>query len=75
MYKILVVDDSALMRRIICDIINADSDFRVIDVSADGEDAYNKIKNNTNQIYQTSTYDFLDSLSIIISLPTNHFNL
>lgn len=47
MYKILVVDDSALMRRIICDIINADSDFRVIDVSADGEDAYNKIKNNT----------------------------
>ncbi|MBQ8488203.1 MAG: chemotaxis-specific protein-glutamate methyltransferase CheB [Pseudobutyrivibrio sp.] len=44
MYKILVVDDSALMRRIICDIINADSDFRVIDVSADGEDAYNKIK-------------------------------
>ena len=46
MYKILVVDDSALMRRIICDIINADSDFRVLDVSADGEDAYNKIKNN-----------------------------
>ena len=46
MYKILVVDDSALMRRIICDIINADSDFRVIDVSADGEDAYNKIKSN-----------------------------
>ncbi len=46
MYKILVVDDSALMRRIICDIINADSDFRVIDVSADGEDAYNKIKKN-----------------------------
>ncbi len=47
MYKILVVDDSALMRRIICDIINADNDFRVIDVSADGEDAYNKIKNNS----------------------------
>ena len=46
MYKILVVDDSALMRRVICDIINADSDFRVVDVSADGEDAYNKIKNN-----------------------------
>jgi len=46
MYKILVVDDSALMRRIVCDIINADSDFRVVDVSADGEDAYNKIKNN-----------------------------
>lgn len=50
MYKILVVDDSALMRRIVCDIINADSDFRVVDVSADGEDAYNKIKNNPYDI-------------------------
>ncbi len=51
MYKILVVDDSALMRRIICDIINADSDFHVADVSADGEDAYNKIK--------TTSYDLI----------------
>ncbi len=50
MYKILVVDDSALMRRIICDIINADSDFHVVDVSADGEDAYNKIKNQSFDI-------------------------
>ena len=50
MYKILVVDDSALMRRIVCDIINADNDFRVVDVSADGEDAYNKIKNNPYDI-------------------------
>ena len=50
MYNILVVDDSALMRKVICDIINADSDFRVVDVSADGEDAYNKIKNNSFDI-------------------------
>jgi two-component system chemotaxis response regulator CheB len=50
MYKILVVDDSALMRRVVCDIINADNDFRVVDVSADGEDAYNKIKNNPYDI-------------------------
>lgn len=50
MYKILVVDDSALMRKVICDIINADSDFRVVDVSADGEDAYNKIKNNSYDV-------------------------
>jgi len=61
MYKILVVDDSALMRRIICDIINADSDFRVIDVSADGEDAYNKILNNT--------YDLIVLDMILPKLP------
>jgi len=46
MYKVLVVDDSALMRKIICDIINEDKDFHVVDISADGEDTYNKIKNN-----------------------------
>ncbi len=50
MYNILVVDDSALMRRVICDIISADSDFRVLDVSSDGEDAYKKIKNNSYDV-------------------------
>ena len=50
MYNILVVDDSALMRKVICDIINSDSDFHVVDVSADGEDAYNKIKNKAYDI-------------------------
>lgn len=44
MQKILVVDNSALMRKILCDIINSDSDFQVTDMSLNGEDAYNKIK-------------------------------
>ena len=30
--NILVVDDSALMRRVICDIINSDDTFQVTDV-------------------------------------------
>ena len=47
MYNILVVDDSALMRKVICDIISSDESFHVADVSADGEDAYNKIKNES----------------------------
>lgn len=50
MYNILVVDDSALMRRVICDIMSTDSDFRVLDVSSDGEDAYNKIKKNSYDV-------------------------
>ena len=42
--NILVVDDSALMRRVICDIINADNKFQVTDVCRDGLEAYDKIK-------------------------------
>lgn len=47
--NILVVDDSALMRRVICDIINSDSNFQATDVCRDGLEAYEKLK--------TTTYD------------------
>ncbi|MCQ2520161.1 MAG: chemotaxis response regulator protein-glutamate methylesterase, partial [Lachnospiraceae bacterium] len=39
MKNILVVDDSALMRRVICDIINADTRFHVLDRATNGEEA------------------------------------
>ena len=42
--NILVVDDSALMRRVICDIINSDNIFQATDVCRDGLEAYEKIK-------------------------------
>lgn len=42
--QILVVDDSALMRRVLCDIINADSNFEAIDYCRDGLEAYEKLK-------------------------------
>lgn len=42
--NILVVDDSALMRRVICDIINTDDTFQVMDVCRDGLEAYEKLK-------------------------------
>lgn len=42
--NILVVDDSALMRRVICDIINTDSIFQATDVCRDGLEAYEKLK-------------------------------
>ncbi|MBO5372502.1 MAG: chemotaxis-specific protein-glutamate methyltransferase CheB [Lachnospiraceae bacterium] len=42
--NILVVDDSALMRRVICDIINTDSTFQAADVCKDGLEAYEKLK-------------------------------
>ena len=42
--KILVVDDSALMRRVMCDIINSDERFQVVDQAIDGEKAYELLK-------------------------------
>lgn len=44
--NILVVDDSALMRRVLCDIINSDDTFQATDVCRDGLEAYEKIKAN-----------------------------
>ena len=41
--KVLVVDDSALMRKIISDMINVEENMEVIDVARDGEDFLNKL--------------------------------
>lgn len=49
MRNILVVDDSALMRRVMCDIINSDELFQAQDVCRDGLEAYEKLK--------TTSYD------------------
>ncbi|MCR5107870.1 MAG: chemotaxis-specific protein-glutamate methyltransferase CheB [Lachnospiraceae bacterium] len=38
--KILIVDDSALMRRVLCDIINSDSRFEVADMAKDGAEGF-----------------------------------
>lgn len=43
--RVLVVDDSALMRMIIKDIINSQPDMEVIDTARDGNDAIKKVYN------------------------------
>jgi len=47
MKKILLVDDSALMRRVLCDIINSDERFTVADEAVNGVDALEKLKNKS----------------------------
>ena len=42
--NVLVVDDSALVRRIICDIINSDENFQATDFCRDGLEAYERLK-------------------------------
>jgi len=41
--KVLIVDDSALMRRLVARLLEATGDFVVIDTAADGEEAVKKI--------------------------------
>lgn len=45
--KILVVDDSALMRRVLCDIINSDERFQVVARATNGLEAFDLLSRNT----------------------------
>ena len=47
MKKILLIDDSALMRTVLSDIINADSRFQVVDKAKDGLEGLELLKKNT----------------------------
>ena len=47
MKKILVVDDSALMRRVLCDIIEQDRNLKVVDKATNGLEALELIKKNS----------------------------
>ncbi|WP_139904146.1 protein-glutamate methylesterase/protein-glutamine glutaminase [Clostridium thermarum] len=42
--KVLVVDDSALMRKIISDMINSQADMKVVDTARNGEDLLSKVQ-------------------------------
>ena len=44
--NILLVDDSALMRRVLCDIINLDSRFQVVETAINGKEALNLLLKN-----------------------------
>lgn len=56
MYNILVADDSALMRKLMCDIINSVQNFSATDVCADGETAYKYL---SEQRYDAVTLNML----------------
>ncbi|MBR1693648.1 MAG: chemotaxis response regulator protein-glutamate methylesterase [Lachnospiraceae bacterium] len=45
--KILVVDDSALVRRVLSDIIDSDKRFQVVDKAVDGVEALELLRKNT----------------------------
>ena len=70
MQKVLIVDDSALMRRKICDIINTDKDFQVSEMSMNTQDAYNKIVENAYAIVVIGLSARMDVLTFMRQLQT-----
>lgn len=50
MKNFLVVDDSALMRKVICDIIQSNNRYHVEDFARDGQDAYDLLKQKTYDV-------------------------
>lgn len=64
--KVLVVDDSALMRKIVSDIFSADTRFTVVDTARDGIDALEKmIKLNPDLITLDVEMPRLDGLQTL----------
>ena len=71
--NILVVDDSALMRRVICDIINSDDTFQATDVCRDGLEAYEKLKvNRYDGVILDVNMPRMDGLELLERLQKDH---
>lgn len=74
--NILVVDDSALMRRVICDIINTDNRFQAIDTCGDGLQALEKLKTKS---YDAMILDVnmprMDGLQLLERLQAEHIDI
>lgn len=71
--NILVVDDSALMRRVICDIINSDDTFQATDVCRDGLEAYEKLKTRSyDGVVLDVNMPRMDGLELLDKLQKEH---
>lgn len=74
--NILVVDDSALMRRVICDIINSDNRFQAIDTCRDGLHAYETLKSNQYDAVLLDVYmPRMDGLQLLERMQSEHMNV
>lgn len=73
--NILVVDDSALMRRVICDIINSDNRFQAIDTCSDGLQAYEKIRTKRYDAVLLDVYmPRMGGLELLERLQADHID-
>lgn len=73
--KILVIDDSALMRRVISDIINESNEYEVAAIAKDGVEGFDMIVSNPN-LYSAIILDInmpkMNGLELLKNLQKNH---
>ena len=73
--KILVIDDSALMRRVLSDIINEGNDYEVAAIAKDGLEGFDMIVSNPN-LYSAIILDInmpkMNGLELLQKLQKNH---
>lgn len=73
--KILIIDDSALMRRVISDIINKGNEYEVAAIAKDGEEGYRLIASNPN-LYSAVILDInmpkMNGLQLLRQLQKDH---
>ena len=50
MIKILVVDDSAFMRKVLSDLFKSQPDFEVVDIGRNGAEAVEKVKQHSPDV-------------------------
>ena len=73
MKNILIIDDSALMRTVLSDIINSDSRFHVVETAKDGVEGLELLKKNT---YDAVVLDInmprMDGITLLKELQKNN---
>ncbi len=71
--KVLIIDDSALMRRVICDIINSDSRFEVKDITCNGEEGLQAmLTNRYDVVVMDMVMPRMDGLTVLRELQKRH---
>jgi two-component system, chemotaxis family, protein-glutamate methylesterase/glutaminase len=74
--KVLVVDDSALMRKIISDMINSEEDMIVVDVAKNGAEMLDKaLKHNPDIITLDVEMPVMDGISALREMKKGQLNI
>lgn len=74
--KVIVVDDSALMRKIVSDMIDQENDMTVVATARNGEDLFNKIKDNSPDVVTLDVeMPKMDGITALKKLRSENINV